>query len=243
MTPSPTGAALPGAFQVAVNGAGLSQGVYTGTVEVHLAGAANSPVMIPVTMTIPAVAAPAISAVVNAASYAAATIAPGQITTLFGSNLGPTTLTSGIAANGSLSTAVLGSQVTFDGTPGQILYARNDQIGVVAPSALNGKAQTAVQVSFAGQTSTAVTKTIAPTLPGIFTLNAAGSGQAAIINQNGTVNGSAAPASKGSIIAIYLTGAGATDAKQAITAPVVVTIGGQTATIVPGYLLKMMVVE
>jgi uncharacterized protein (TIGR03437 family) len=45
----------------------------------------------------------------------------------------------------------------------------------------------------------------------VFALNASGSGQGAILNQDQTVNGPANPADKGSIIAIFANGEGQTD--------------------------------
>ena len=81
------------------------------------------------------------------------------------------------------------------------------------------------------------------TTPAIFALTGNGNGQGAILNQNLTVNGSANPAAKGSVIVIYATGEGqivpvpATGAITSGVAPfpkpvanVSLTIGGQTAT-------------
>jgi uncharacterized protein (TIGR03437 family) len=48
-------------------------------------------------------------------------------------------------------------------------------------------------------------------MPGIFTLDASGSGLGAILNQDGTINGPQNPAGPGSIIVIYATGGGLTD--------------------------------
>ena len=46
--------------------------------------------------------------------------------------------------------------------------------------------------------------------PGIFTLNSSGSGQAAVVNENGTVNGPENPAPRGTVVSIYGTGEGQT---------------------------------
>jgi uncharacterized protein (TIGR03437 family) len=46
------------------------------------------------------------------------------------------------------------------------------------------------------------------------------------VNETGTVNSASTPAEKGSTVAIYLTGAGVTDAEGRIVAPVAVRIGG-----------------
>jgi trimeric autotransporter adhesin len=87
---------------------------------------------------------------------------------------------------------------------------------------------------------------IAPAVPGIFTANGSGSGQAAAYNSDGrTLNSSATPAAQGSTIILYGTGEGQTspggvDGKLATASlptpmlpvsvmPVSVTIGGVPA--------------
>jgi len=44
--------------------------------------------------------------------------------------------------------------------------------------------------------------------PGLFTLNQSGTGQAAVVNQDGTINGPNNPAPAGSTIVLYGTGQG-----------------------------------
>ncbi len=43
---------------------------------------------------------------------------------------------------------------------------------------------------------------------GVFTLGSSGSRQAAIVNEDGTINSSSNPAARGSVVSIYTTGAG-----------------------------------
>jgi uncharacterized protein (TIGR03437 family) len=45
--------------------------------------------------------------------------------------------------------------------------------------------------------------------PGVFTTNGSGKGQGAILNQDGTINSSSNPAARGSVISVFMTGAGA----------------------------------
>jgi uncharacterized protein (TIGR03437 family) len=49
---------------------------------------------------------------------------------------------------------------------------------------------------------------VVATAPAIFSLTENGSGQGAILNSNGTVNGAGNPAAPGSIVSIYATGEG-----------------------------------
>jgi uncharacterized protein (TIGR03437 family) len=202
---------LPATVSVAKNESGLAAGVYRGAILVHVAGASNSPVRLPVTMT---VGGPELSEIVNAASYARGAVAPGEIVTLFGTGLGPAALTT------------QGVNVFFDGRPARVIYARADQVGAVAPMELAGQTVTSVQVHYRGQRSESLQRPVEEAKPGIFTAGSAGSGQGAIVNETGTVNSASTPAEKGSTVAIYLTGAGVTDAEGRIVAPVAVRIGG-----------------
>jgi uncharacterized protein (TIGR03437 family) len=52
---------------------------------------------------------------------------------------------------------------------------------------------------------------VAPSDPAIFSLSQNGSGQGAILDQNGSVNEAANPAAAGSVIVIYATGEGVTN--------------------------------
>ena len=203
-----TSGALPGSFTVSLDAKSLPTGAYDGAITLYLGGAA--PVVIPVSLTIGPLPQPSLSAVVNAASYATGAIAANEIVTLFGSNLGASGLT-----------------ITFDGVAARVLYNTATQAGAIVPAAVAGKAQTAVVAAYGAQASPVITKPVAASAPGIFTANASGSGTGAIVNQSGSINSSAAPAPKGSIVAIYLTGGGTAIA----TASTTVTIGGQTATV------------
>jgi len=201
-----TSGMLPGSVSVSVDAKNLTAGAYEGMLNVHLGGAA--PVVIPVSVVVGTVTAPTVTAAVNAASYANAALAPGQIATIFGTNLG-----------------LGGLKVTFDGAEARILYATAGQIGVVVPASVAGKTQTNIQAAYGTATSTAFSKPVVAAAPGIFTTNASGTGPGAIVNQAGTINGVAAPAPKGSIVAIYMTGNGVANAATTVT------IGGQPATV------------
>jgi uncharacterized protein (TIGR03437 family) len=185
---------------------------------------------------------PLITAIANGASYAAGPLSPGTLVTIFGTNLGPRNLARGTFANDRLTTNVGGFQVLFDGTPAPILYARFDQVSAAIPFEVSGKTQVAVRVSSAnGQTATPFLQSISVTSPAIFTTTSTGTGQASVINQNGTINGAGAPSPKGSIVSIYMTGAGQLlpagrsgalgAADQVVAAAVTVTIGGRNARV------------
>ena len=93
--------------------------------------------------------------------------------------------------------------------------------------------------------SDAVDLPIQATRPGVFALDQSGSGQAAALNQNGSVNDAANPVPRGSTIAIFLTRGGETNPPAIdggitplpppfhnVSANVQVEIGGVQATTV-----------
>ncbi len=244
---SPTGSSVPGSFTVSIAGSSLSPGIYNGTIRVYSAAAITSPIVLPVSVLVAgtgeAPGTPVISAIVNAASFAPGPIAPGEIVTIFGSNLGPSKLAQGGLVGDRWNTAIAGVQVTFDGVAAPVLYASSGSTTVVAPFWLDGKPSTDVRVFLGTQASTITRVPVSPAAPGIFTVGATGSGQGAVLNESGVQNGASQPAERGSVISIYLTGAGqtaapgdsgalgASDPFQMVVAPVTVSIGGQPATV------------
>jgi uncharacterized protein (TIGR03437 family) len=68
-----------------------------------------------------------------------------------------------------------------------------------------------VTVTYQGVTSNAVTVPVQATAPGIFSADGSGTGGGAILNQDYSLNVRLNPAARGSVIAVYLTGAGVTN--------------------------------
>jgi len=154
---------------------------------------------------------------------------------MYGNALGPATLsTPTFAANATAyPTSLAGTQVTFDGVAAPILYVVSGQIGLQVPFEVSGKTTTHVQVNVNGQLSNEVDLNAVPLTPGMWPT---------AVNQDGTYNSASNPASGGQGISFYVTGAGQTspaltdgqfvlDATHLPTANTVVTIGGQTATV------------
>ena len=102
-------------------------------------------------------------------------VAPGEIVSIFGTAIGPSTPQQGRPdGTGRLPTLIDGVSVTFDGAAAPILYASPDQINVVVPYAVAGKTATTASVrSPRGALSIGIAA--AETLPGLFTAD--GSGQ------------------------------------------------------------------
>jgi len=186
------------------------------------------------------------SAVTNAASNLTGAIAPGEVVVLYGSGLGPATLATYQLENGEVPPSVAGTSVYFNGTAGPVLYASSTQVAAIVPFELTGTSAQ-VYVSYQGLTSTPIIVPLAPVAPALFTANDSGTGQAAAVNQNGSYNNAANPASSGQYVSLYGTGFGQTDPPGQdgaftlvppagvlplpILQPITVTIGGIPAKI------------
>ncbi len=158
-------------------------------------------------------AAPAVTSagVVNAGSFKGGTVAPGEMVTVFGTGIGPTALAGFQIANNLVSSSVAGTRILFDGVPAPIIYVSAGQSTVMVPYAVKGKSSTQMIAEFQGVQSSPITLNVAAAAPGLFTLSQNGSGQAAVVNQDGSINSASNPAPKGSVILIYLTGDGETN--------------------------------
>lgn len=186
---------------------------------------------------------PVVSSAGNAASLQTGPVAPGELVTIFGSNLGPAQPARlQLSASGFVPTELAQTQVLFDSIPAPILYAGSGQITAVVPYAIAGRNATQLVVTNAGQASAALTIGVNNSAPAVFTHDSTGQGQGAILNQDGSLNGGMNPAARGSIIVLYATGAGqtnpagvdgllATDVLPAPTLPVTVSVGGQPAEV------------
>ena len=90
-----------------------------------------------------------------------------------------------IGGDGRVSTSVGGTQVLFDGIPAPILYTSSGQVAAVVPYEVDGKAGTQVQVRNGSLSSDTVGLPVAAVAPSIFSVDLTGTGQAAILNQDG----------------------------------------------------------
>ncbi|MGE5488952.1 MAG: hypothetical protein ACM3ZB_14145 [bacterium] len=183
-----------------------------------------------------------IGAVTNAASFLATPVAPGALVTLFGNGIGPAEPAFGDAdSSGRLPTSLGGFQVRLNGRPAPLLYAHADQVNLQAPYSIAGMDQVEIELFYNGVRKSGITAQVAATAPGIFTY-AGGAGQAAALNEDGSLNSAQNPAAPGSIIVFWATGEGlrTPDAVEGELAeppygkpvlPVTVTIGGRQAEI------------
>jgi len=184
-----------------------------------------------------------ITAVVNAASFSSLTVAPGELITIFGNAIGPSSPQQLVlTAAGNVATSLGGVTVSFDGVAAPLLYAAAGQINAVVPFSVGANPTTLLEVAAPGGQTFSLSLAVSAAAPAVFTTS--GSGQGAILNDDLSVNSAAHPAARGSAIAIYATGTGLLNPAVAdgvvisasslpvSQAAVSVTIGGQPATVI-----------
>ena len=90
-----------------------------------------------------------------------------------------------------------------------LFFAAGGQVNLQVPWELAGQSQTTIAATAWGQTSPAQTVNLGPFSPGIFSMNAQGSGQGAVQDTSYRLVDSSNPAEAGSTVLIYCTGLGA----------------------------------
>jgi len=172
--------------------------------------------------------------VVSAASYGSDAVSPGEMVTIFGTNIGPAIPAPMNVTNGYVDTSLSGVTATVDGQNAPVVYAAQNQVTIQVPYEVTTGANKNVVVNN-GMAASATVK-INATAPGIFTADGSGTGQAAALNYNATtglytLNSSTTPAKVGDTVILYLTGEGNYNA--ALLTGAIVT---NTGFIIPGTL-------
>ena len=186
---------------------------------------------------------------VSAASYQAP-VAPGSIASVFGSFF----VSSLGATQSPLPASLSGLSLQFDfGPPAPLFFASAGQVNFQVPWELAFQSQVNLAATLNGQTGAAQTVNLAPFAPAIFTINATGSGQGAILDASNHLVDASNPASPGStVVQIFCTGLGAVSNQPQTGSPAplsplaytgvipTVTIGGVPAGVsfsglAPGY--------
>ncbi len=189
----------------------------------------------------PPPASPAISSVVNAASFLEGGISPGELVSIFGANLGPSSVAQAALNGDTVANTINGTEVLIGGVASPLLMASSSQIDTVVPFGLMGLTAQ-VQVLYQGQPTASTTVPVQPASPALFSLQGSGGGDGAILNQDGSVNSQTNPASRGSVVVLYATGGGLTEpasvngvltsqTSQVLVLPVSVLIDGQPAQV------------
>ncbi len=166
--------------------------------------------------------------VVNAANYAPPTnpIAPGELITLFGTNLANTTT---IASTLPFPSSLGGVQVLINDRPAPVYAVSATQVSAIVPYATSGQ-YASIKVVNNNQPSNTVVMYSQACAPGIFAVPAVGYGYGAVLHADFKLVDSSNPAKQGETVLIYLTGLGAvkpgvTDGAAGPTSPLSVTVG------------------
>ncbi len=179
----------------------------------------------------PPPATPAL-ALVNAASQSQGAVSPGEIVTIYGAGIGPTSgVTGSLDASGLVGNLLAGAEVRFDGVPAPLFYAQASQINAQVPYTVAGESATQVEVFYQGQLAGALSLPVVAAAPALF---------AAALNQDGSVNSSTAPAARGTVVTFFGTGEGLTNGANIAgqpaaapypipTLPVTLTVSGIAA--------------
>jgi len=134
-------------LQITLDKSNLTQAATLPFTVVNPQSAPSSPVTFTIGTPAPAFTA---AGVVNAATFAAGPVAPGEIVTIFGTNL-----------SGS---------VTFDGAPATLVFSSPTQVNVTVPYSINGPT-TILQMG-----ASSIQLPVAPSAPGIFAAASTGDG-------------------------------------------------------------------
>ncbi|HVN06955.1 MAG TPA: hypothetical protein VMT86_21200 [Bryobacteraceae bacterium] len=150
-------------------------------------------------------------AVANGASLLPGPLAPGEIFTIFGQDLGPATAVTGMFNTpDQLSTTLGGVQVLLNGVAAPLFYVQANQINAQVPYEVAGLAAAQMQIIYQGTSIANMQVALTDASPALFTVDY-GTGNAAVVNQDGTINSTENPAPQGSYVVLYATGPGQTD--------------------------------
>ena len=176
-----------------------------------------------------------INLVTDAASYAPR-VAPGELASIFGSNLANSTQE---AAGFPLPTNMAGATVYVNQSPVPLLYVSQTQINFQVPSGL-AAGTASMYVTRSGGQSALFQFTVVSSAPGIFQDT---SNHAIAQNPDYSTNSSTNPVASGAVVVVYLTGQGALNNAvpdgtatpnsplSSATATATATIGGTNATV------------
>jgi len=184
-----------------------------------------------------------VTGIASSADYKTGSVSAGQIVSIFGSGLGPDKPdTAKTDDKGRVSTVNGSTQVLVNGIPAPILAISNTQVNIVVPKGVATDDRAEFVVTNQDKVSVTVSVPVQSAAPALFSLDGSGHGQAAALNQDGTVNGPSTPIRRGGAVVLF--GSGFGDWKENVPdgtlvsstlptpkASVSVTIGGVPAKV------------
>ena len=154
-------------------------------------------------------AKPTVLGVANAAGLQVSPgLAPGELVSIYGVGLGPSTgLLGQFDAGGHLPEDLGGTQVYFNGIRAPLLYAADRQVNAIVPFSVQSEATVSVILLVAGVESNIVYLPEHGADPEVFKAKDGGLFWFAV-NQDGTINSAQHPARLGTAVALFVSGAG-----------------------------------
>jgi uncharacterized protein (TIGR03437 family) len=145
-------------------------------------------------------------------------VAPGQLLTLFGSNLASEAAYD--STDSALPRTLGGATVLINGVAAPMLYASGEQINFVVPYEIAGRVSVPLELITAAGEHVRRTLPVTAADPALITLGESdypacqgttveGASRAVVLNPDGTRNSCENPAPKDSTVSVFLTGAGA----------------------------------
>jgi uncharacterized protein (TIGR03437 family) len=173
-----------------------------GAVSIDTGGGSSA--TIPVAATEPTVT---VTDTVNSASYVTPVVA-GSLASVFGSNLAIGQASSPVPA--PLPTTLAQSSFAVGGQAAPLYFAMPTQVNLQIPWESAGRTQTSIVATVQGVASNTQTVDLAPFAPGIYSIDATGKGQGAIlIAPTAELAAPGTAAQRGGYVSIFCTGLGA----------------------------------
>jgi uncharacterized protein (TIGR03437 family) len=139
---------------------------------------------------------------VNALNWQTGAIAPGELVSIVGADLGPGAGVSAALEQNALPTTLSGVEVHFGSTVAPLFYVQSGQINAQVPYTVAGVDSVPVQVLYQGKLVGSTTVQVVPAAPGVF---------ATAINPDGSLNSQSNPVGRAQWVVLYATGEGLTD--------------------------------
>ncbi len=152
-----------------------------------------------------------VAQVVDAAGFEIGPVVPGQLISIVGKGLGPTQGVPVPLSGDTFPVSYAGTQVSVCGRSAPLLYVSENQINAIVPTETVPDDYCTISVSASAGVSEEFTTYAWYLAPSIFTANGSGFGQAAALNQDGSLNSASNPAPRGSILTLFGTGSGLTN--------------------------------
>jgi uncharacterized protein (TIGR03437 family) len=181
--------------------------------------------------------------IVNAATFAPVTtqVAPGEMITLFGTGMGPTTP---VAAAAPFPTTLGNVQVLINNVAAPLYVVSAGQITTIVPFNAVTTGQLSIQVIYNGNKSNVAQVWAGFSSPGLYTTGQNGIGVGDVTHADGSLVSTSSPAKVGETVVMYLNGLGAVTGNvnagdpapsnplANVVEPVMITIGGVQANVV-----------